>query len=44
MKTPLMGAIINTTDAILKNIEVSPIKGTPINAKFNNGSLQDPQL
>jgi hypothetical protein len=42
MQTPFLGAIINTTQAVLENIQVSFVKGTLINIKFSH-LLDSPQ-
>jgi hypothetical protein len=36
MKTPFLGAIINTTQAVLKNIQVSFVENTCINMKLSH--------
>jgi hypothetical protein len=36
MKTPFLGAIINTTQAVLKNIQVSSVEDTCINMKLSH--------
>jgi hypothetical protein len=36
MQTPFFGSIINTTQAILKNIQVSFVKETLINVKLSH--------
>jgi hypothetical protein len=36
MKTPFLGAIINTTQAVLKNIQVSHVKGGVIKVELNH--------